>query len=84
MYTCSGICRSSLFFYSLPTTFGTPDQTCLIFLKLEIRGSLNALGIVAIVTGCIMGFVWCCQYSLWRAYENEEENSHAEQRDLNY
>lgn len=52
---------------------GMPDKICLIFLKQEIGSSLIYLGIVSIVGGFIMALIWCCQYALWRTFDDDEE-----------
>jgi len=72
-YQCSGICNTALFYYSLDLSIGIPTKVCLIYLKQEIGSSLVYLGIVSIVGGFLMSLIWCCQYALWRTYEDDEE-----------
>jgi len=72
-YTCTGVCKPTLFYYSIPINKGPPTTNCLSYLKQEIGSSLRGLGIASIVGGVIMGLIWCCQYALWRTYEEDEE-----------
>jgi hypothetical protein len=50
-----------------------PTQICLIFLKTEIGSSLIYLGIVSLIGGFLMSLIWCCQYALWKTYDDDEE-----------
>lgn len=59
-YTCSGICKPALFYYTLNLNAGVPSTTCLTYFKTEIGSSLSYLGITAIVTGGVMFFIWIC------------------------
>lgn len=71
-YQCSGVCTPSLFYYSLDLSEGIPKTTCLSHVKEEIGDSLSYLGITAVACGVVMFLIWCCQYSLWRKYDEEE------------
>jgi hypothetical protein len=67
-YTCSGICKTPLFYFSLDLSQGIPSSTCLMSLKREVQSSVAFLGVTAIIIGIIMFFVWTCQYCLWRQF----------------
>jgi len=70
-YTCSGICKSSLFYYSLNLDKGVPTSTCLMHLKTEVTDSIVYLGIASIVVGILTCCVFVVQYSLWRNYSDD-------------
>lgn len=72
-YTCSGICKTPLFFFSLELMKGIPKETCLSHLKSEIGDSMTYLGITSLAVGLIMMLIWVCQYSLWCKYEDEDD-----------
>jgi len=59
-YTCSGICKTPLFFYSLDLTKGVPNETCLTHLKSEIGDSMTYLGVTALALGLVMMVIWIC------------------------
>lgn len=67
-YTCSGICKTPLFYYSLDLSQGIPSTTCLMSLKQEVQSSVGYLGVTGIIIGIVMFFVWTCQYCLWRQF----------------
>lgn len=64
-YTCSGICNTALFYYSLPLSEGIPDETCLTHLKQEIGDTMTYLGVAAVVIGVLAFLVFLVQYCLW-------------------
>ena len=68
-YGCSGICRSALFYYSLPITSGKPATVCLMYLKEEVQNNLAYMGVAAIVTGLVMLAAFIFQYCLWAEYD---------------
>jgi hypothetical protein len=59
-YTCSGVCKPALFYYTLNLDKGIPSTTCLMYLKTELGSSLSYLGITACITGAIMFCIWVC------------------------
>lgn len=65
-YMCSGMCKKSLFYYSLETTAGRPEQTCVSFVKDEFWANLAPLAITSGASAVIIFFIWCCQFALWR------------------
>jgi len=68
-YSCSGICRSALFYYSRSITAGKPEQVCLMFLKQEVQNNLAYMGVAAIVAGLVMLATFIFQYCLWAEYD---------------
>lgn len=68
-YKCNGLCRPSLFFYSLHLEEGRPTETCLINLKEEVSSNLSYMGIAAILVGLIMAVTQCFQYMLWKRFD---------------
>lgn len=71
-FTCSGICESSMFYFTLPMADGPPSSTCLLHMKEVIANNLTYMGMTSTVCGFIMFFIWICQYCLWRKYEEEK------------
>ena len=69
-FTCSGICEQSLFYYTLPMSEGPPTTTCLINLKEKVANNLTYMGLTSIICGIIMLLTWCCQYMLWKEYDD--------------
>ena len=72
-YYCSGICMTPLFYYSLTLDNGFPKKACLLNIFTELSNSLLYLGAISLGGGFIMSMIWCCQYALWRTYEDEQE-----------
>ena len=65
-YACSGICNSAMFFYSLGTDVGVPQQTCLVGVKEEIGNNLTFLGVTSIIASLLVLVLWILQYALWQ------------------
>lgn len=57
-YTCTGVCKSSLFYYSLDLAHGVPSETCLADVSTEIKSSMFYIGVPALVTGAVMFMIW--------------------------
>ena len=72
-YKCSGICKTALFYYSLPLADKIPKDTCVSHLKDEIGKSLTALGVASVVCGVVILLIFICQYALWCKYEDQDE-----------
>lgn len=68
-FTCSGVCESSLFYYTLPLDKGPPSNTCLSHMKEMIANNLTYMGMASTLAGIIMSFTWFCQYALWKNYD---------------
>jgi len=68
-FTCSGICSTSLFYYTLPMAEGPPTTTCLFHMKEVISNNLTYMGIAATLVGLVMIVTWLCQYLLWKKYD---------------
>lgn len=68
-FTCSGICSSSLFYYTLPMSTGPPTTTCLVHMKDKISNNLTYMGMSATLCGLIMVITWLCQYLLWKKHD---------------
>ena len=69
-FTCSGICSSSLFYYTLPMASGPPRVTCLSHMKGVIGDNLTYMGMLTTLCGMIMFFTWICQYPLQEKFEH--------------
>ena len=69
-WTCSGICATSMFYYSLPMSDGPPTETCLLHMKDEIQNNLTYMGMAAFACGIVMLVTWLCQYLLWKKYDD--------------
>lgn len=61
-FTCSGICDSSLFYYTLPLDKGPPANTCLVNMKDVIANNLTYMGMASTLAGIVMAVTWLCQY----------------------
>jgi hypothetical protein len=70
-YTCSGICRPGLFYYSLTLDKSFPTTNCLGYLKQEIGNNMAYLGITSIVVGGLLFFIWIFQYCLWKRFPKD-------------
>jgi hypothetical protein len=57
-YTCSGICSSGLFYWSLALDKGIPTLNCLLYLKNEIGDNMSYLGVTSVVISGILFFIW--------------------------
>ena len=68
-FTCSGICESSLFYYTINLEKGPPTTTCLSYMKAEVANNLTYMGMTTLLCGFIMMFTWLCQYCLWGRYD---------------
>ena len=68
-FTCSGVCKTSMFYFTLKLEVGPPTTTCLTHMKEVISNNLTYMGMTSTVCGLIMIFTWICQYCLWRKYE---------------
>jgi len=66
LYTCSGICSTPMFFYSLGLSHGIPRTTCLYHLKAEINDSLTYIGVTALLAFAVLFMLWVAQYCLWK------------------
>ena len=71
-YTCSGICSTPLFYYTLHLEFGRPTDICLTQLKAEIGENILYMGVTAVVAGFAMFWSWVVQYLLWAPYKNPD------------
>ena len=71
-YTCSGICSTPLFYYTLDLDLGRPSQICLTHLKDEIGENILYMGVTAVVAGVAMFWSWIVQYLLWAPYKQPE------------
>ena len=71
-FTCSGICETSMFYYTLPLSEGPPTTTCLSYMKTEIENNLTYMGMASLVCGFIMLVTWLCQYMLWKKYDDSD------------
>jgi len=71
-FTCSGICKQSLFYYTLPLWKGPPTNTCILHMKNVIQNNLTYMGLSATLCGLVMIFMWICQYTLWKKKYYEE------------
>ena len=69
-FKCSGLCRSSLFYWSRNVSDGRPVVTCMQYLKDAISSNLTYLGIVSIVAGLLTFFSFLVQYCLWKKYDD--------------
>jgi small neutral amino acid transporter SnatA (MarC family) len=69
-WTCSGICSSSMFYYTLPMSAGPPTETCLTYMKDEIQNNLTYMGMASLLCGIVMIVTWLCQYLLWKKYDD--------------
>jgi len=69
-WTCSGICSSSMFYYTLPMSDGPPKETCLLHMKDEIQNNLTYMGMASLLCGLVMIVTWLCQYLLWKKYDD--------------
>lgn len=67
-YTCSGICKPGLFYYTRKLDLGVPSSNCLLYLKNEIGSSMTYLGITSIVVGGLLFLIWIFQYCLWKRF----------------
>lgn len=63
-FTCSGICSSSMFYYTLPMSQGPPTTTCLTHMKTVIADNLTYYGITATVSGIILVLTFLANYLL--------------------
>lgn len=68
-FKCSGICDTALFYWTRPITDGIPEQTCLTYLKDQIKDNLTYLGLVSIIAGIFTLFAFLVQYCLWKKFE---------------
>ena len=68
-YTCSGVCKTGLFYFYLDLSKGIPTETCILSIQSEVKESLSYLGITVLVSGLFMLIVWIFQYCLWRKFE---------------
>jgi hypothetical protein len=68
-FKCSGICKTALFYWTRPLSDGIPKNTCLLYLKEQIKDNLTYLGIVSVVAGIMSLFAFLVQYCLWRKFD---------------
>jgi len=66
-YDCSGMCRTSLFYWGKTLSAGIPQETCLGYMKEEIGNNLTYMGIASLCAGIFLALVWVFQYALWCA-----------------
>jgi len=69
-HKCNGMCKSALFYWTLPLTEGRPTQTCLTYMKQEIGDSLLHMGLISLVCGILTALIMLVQYLLWCKYDN--------------
>ena len=75
-FTCTGICETTLFYWTLDTNdaVGVPSETCLPNLKKIMTESVAGLAYATLIVGIALFFVWICQYCLWKKYDDNEAN----------
>ena len=65
-YNCSGMCQTSLFYFSKDLDDGPPKETCLIHLKGFLSGASRSFAITSVLTGVVALFQFffhICLYS---------------------
>ena len=70
-YQCSGICETAMFYYTLNMEDGPPVETCNRYMKEFVSSNLTMVGIVTFLAGLVMLCLHCCQYNLWKKYDDE-------------
>ena len=74
-FSCSGICDTQLFYYTVQMNKGPPTSTCILHMKNVIANNLTYMGMSATMCGLIMIFMWLCQYTLWKKNYYEEKKT---------
>jgi hypothetical protein len=65
-YSCSGLCKKSLFFITIDIANGTPKETCTLSLINSVADQLTLFGYTLFFTGCLIFLVFllmlplCC------------------------
>ncbi len=76
---CSGLCKTSFFFFSIDLEKGKPDKTCTIELMNALGDEITLLGYAIFITGGVMFVMLLLQLPLWcydsEASKLEEEES---------
>lgn len=67
-YECAGICEKALFNWIQSVDEGIPTKSCVSSVKEDLEASFMGLGIATLVTGCLLFFIWLCQYCMWKRY----------------
>jgi hypothetical protein len=68
-YNCSGICKTPLFYATLPMSSGWPQEACLKNIQAEISNSSMYVGVIALIVGILMFGAWVMQYCLWKKFD---------------
>ena len=76
---CSGLCKSSFFFFSIDLEKGKPEKSCTISLMNALGDEITLLGYAIFITGGVMFLMLLLQFPLWchnsEAGKDEEEES---------
>merc|ERR1712048_641480 len=68
-YDCAGICRPSVWYWGKSIEEGIPTKSYLSSIKDDVTGAFTGLGIVTLLSGILMFFIFIMQYCLWRKYD---------------
>lgn len=79
-YNCSGMCHTSLFYYSSPLQYGPPKETCLTKFLHNIDGNAHPFAVLQILTGTLSLILFLGHFGL---YNRPLPNSLNDRRDPN-
>ena len=68
-YDCAGICTPSVWYWGRSIAEGRPSKSCITSIKDDVTGAFTGLGIVTLVSGILMLFIFIMQYCLWKKYD---------------
>ena len=68
-YSCAGVCKPALFYYSKSVEGGPPAGSCVGNLKDEINAEFGGLGAATLCSGVLLLAIFIMQYCLWYKYQ---------------
>ena len=64
-YDCSGMCKSSLFYFSKELHEGSPKQTCLLEFKEYIAADMHTFGSILILASLVALFTFFAHFGMY-------------------
>lgn len=81
LFECSGMCKSSLFYFGLPITKGYPEQTCIHHFKDYLDTSAGSFAKASVMTGLIFLFIFFMHFGLYCRDKNHQESEEKTQEE---
>ena len=68
-YSCAGVCRPAMFYFTRSIELGKPTGSCIGNLKEDLNSELAGLGYASLISGVLLMLTFICQYCLWYRYD---------------